>query len=586
MEHGLEEVYRAASTLAEVARGRSGEVATRAGRLAGRLADGRFHLSVIGEFKRGKSTVANALLRARILPTGVLPLTAVATEVRYGDPGATVVYLDGARRELSAGEPLDPYVTEEGNPANAAQVARVEVRAAVQLLESGLVLVDTPGVGSVHRHNDEAAFAAMGDGDGAVMVLSGDSPLSEREREIGLMLSERRVPVFFVLNKVDHLEASEVSALRRFVTDTLAAELGFPPRLWCVAALPALRARQVGSEPGPECGEFLAFESELTRWVQADLIGERSRTARQELAALAGQLDSTLDLAAASFALGEAVLAEKAEKFRALAAEHAAALVDDRLLLERDVEVLCRRLGANLAGFARNAPAEWAHELERVAATAAIGALEEELRSTVERAVRVGFDSFRAQEEEFAEQAWQDMAERQRSRVSARVNALREFAAELFEVPLPRWEVPAVSEERERFFYLFVHVGNSGEAFSRIGRRLLPPKLVRRRLLKVGKAQLVREFDKHAGRARWDLAQRLDSVRRRFEAAMSSELDATVDMILEAVRHAEILLEGTNEERQRTMTADALAKEAAAAALRACQIAPAMDEHIDGSVQP
>lgn len=47
-----------------------------------RLAEERFHLAVLGQFKRGKSTLLNALLGEPLLPTGVVPLTSIPTFVR------------------------------------------------------------------------------------------------------------------------------------------------------------------------------------------------------------------------------------------------------------------------------------------------------------------------------------------------------------------------------------------------------------------------------------------------------------------------------------------------------------------------
>ena len=61
-----------------------------------KLADHAFNLVVAGEFKRGKSTVINALLGVNLLPTGVVPLTSIVTFVRYGNPpSATVVFESG-----------------------------------------------------------------------------------------------------------------------------------------------------------------------------------------------------------------------------------------------------------------------------------------------------------------------------------------------------------------------------------------------------------------------------------------------------------------------------------------------------------
>jgi ribosome biogenesis GTPase A len=53
--------------------------------LAQRLMEGRFYVACIGQFKRGKSTLLNALVGDEILPTGVVPVTTVPTVLRYGE---------------------------------------------------------------------------------------------------------------------------------------------------------------------------------------------------------------------------------------------------------------------------------------------------------------------------------------------------------------------------------------------------------------------------------------------------------------------------------------------------------------------
>ena len=50
-----------------------------------RLAEGQFNLAVLGQFKRGKSTLLNVPLGEEILPTAVVPLTAIPTFIRHGD---------------------------------------------------------------------------------------------------------------------------------------------------------------------------------------------------------------------------------------------------------------------------------------------------------------------------------------------------------------------------------------------------------------------------------------------------------------------------------------------------------------------
>ncbi len=81
--------------------GQPAAFAERALRLAERSDAQRFHIAVLGEFKRGKSTLVNALIGRRLLPSGVVPVTTVVTELHFGDgpEGVLVVFEDGSSRE-------------------------------------------------------------------------------------------------------------------------------------------------------------------------------------------------------------------------------------------------------------------------------------------------------------------------------------------------------------------------------------------------------------------------------------------------------------------------------------------------------
>src|SRR5262245_62922557 len=76
-----------------------------------KLADERFHLVVLGEFNHGKSTFVNALLDARVLPTGITPTTAVINRVVWADqPTARAVTRAGEVLPLTPSE-IDDWVT-------------------------------------------------------------------------------------------------------------------------------------------------------------------------------------------------------------------------------------------------------------------------------------------------------------------------------------------------------------------------------------------------------------------------------------------------------------------------------------------
>ena len=97
---------------------KSEDRAKRCQELMVRLAEDRFTLGVVGQFKRGKSSLMNALIGDELLPTGVLPLTSAITILRFGSRKQLVVSYENSipdREEpLSA---LKDYVAVAANVA-------------------------------------------------------------------------------------------------------------------------------------------------------------------------------------------------------------------------------------------------------------------------------------------------------------------------------------------------------------------------------------------------------------------------------------------------------------------------------------
>ena len=60
--------------------------------LFARLAADRFNITLVGRFSRGKTSLMNAILGMDRLPTGVVPLTSVITEVTYGSEAKAVLH--------------------------------------------------------------------------------------------------------------------------------------------------------------------------------------------------------------------------------------------------------------------------------------------------------------------------------------------------------------------------------------------------------------------------------------------------------------------------------------------------------------
>lgn len=194
--------------------------------LAARVAEGRFYMACLGQFKRGKSTLINALIGEQVLPTGFVPVTALPTVVRYGERlGARIRLRDDSWRDIEISA-LDCYVSEERNPGNSRGVVGVEVFVPSALLEGGLCLVDTPGLGSVFTENSAATAALIPHIDAALVVLGADPPLAGEELALVEAIAPQVENLLVVLNKADRTTDAERAAAGRFALELLEKRLG------------------------------------------------------------------------------------------------------------------------------------------------------------------------------------------------------------------------------------------------------------------------------------------------------------------------------------------------------------------------
>ena len=232
-----------------------------------RLAQRRFRVLVVGEAKRGKSTLVNALLGRPLLPVGVTPVTAVATEIRGGSPTRLEVRYRDGRNCREPVEALADLVTEHGNPDNQRGVERITAYVDAPLLSGEVELVDTPGTGSVFAHNTAEATATLDTMDAAVLLLSADPPISDSERELLAAARDRSVSLFVVLNKVDRLDPSERAESLRFTTDVTTRALGAPVPVYPLSSSRALAARQDCDEAGLAASGLTDFETALAGYL-------------------------------------------------------------------------------------------------------------------------------------------------------------------------------------------------------------------------------------------------------------------------------------------------------------------------------
>ena len=203
-------------------------VAEDARELAARVAERRFYVACVGQFKRGKSSLINALVGHQVVPTGFIPVTAVPTVIRFGEKlSARVRMRDGSWREVALPD-LREYVTEEFNPENKKGVDGAEVFVPSPLLTSGMCFVDTPGLGSVFTGNTATTQAFIPHIDAALVVVGADPPIAGEELALVEAVGRQVQDLILVINKADRTTDPERAAAAKFTREILEKRLHRP----------------------------------------------------------------------------------------------------------------------------------------------------------------------------------------------------------------------------------------------------------------------------------------------------------------------------------------------------------------------
>lgn len=156
------------------------------------LTAARYFVVVCGEFSRGKSSLLNALAgRPDVFPVDFRLTTRAISVLKWGAEERALVYSfpgEGAageetvRREVPLSQVAD-YAAGDRNPAGAQNIAEIEISAPIPLLETGLVLIDTPGLGSPDAEQAAATRALLSNADAVIFTASATEPMSLREAE-------------------------------------------------------------------------------------------------------------------------------------------------------------------------------------------------------------------------------------------------------------------------------------------------------------------------------------------------------------------------------------------------------------------
>lgn len=513
--------------------------------LRDRLAVDRIRVLVAGEAKRGKSTIVNALVERDVLPTGVTPVTAVATVLRYGTPErVTARYADGRSEERRLDE-LPALVTERGNPRNRLGLSSVTVHLDAGLLARGVEIVDTPGTGSVYEHNTAEAERVLETMDAAVFVLTADPPMSAAERTLLERVAEHSVTTFVLLNKADRLSEPERAEATAFAAEHVTGAAGRDVLVRPVSA------RAGAGDPG-----FAAFTRDFTRYLDGGRVGDLEESVARQARRLIDRLRDEVQLGRRALDMRDGEAARRLATFRERLNGVAARRQDALDLTEAESRRLLTALNEQAETAGHRLTSQIEGEVTAVVdAMPTAEGIEREGRDRLVELTRAAVEMWRDQRRRSLEKGLADLDARLTGQLDRELAAVRDDAAELLDLDLT---VPAEEGrliENPRFFYVFTDSTGQTELLAGAIRRRLPGGFGRRRARDHVLGETAELVPKQIGRARSDLQYRLAEATRTLVRAIDRRYATTIDR-LASVLDATVTATADTDDRTRRRELD------------------------------
>lgn len=166
-------------------------------------------VSVMGQFSAGKSKLLNQLLGRELLPAGYLETTAVITLIRYAQTErAVLVASDGS--ETTVDLKVARQLCQENAQKELENIQMLVLYVHADLLASGLVLADTPGLNTVITKHVQLAEKIM-EASGMILYVMG-KPVTDTDLQFLTEIKRAGQSVMLVRTHMDELKSTEEQA--------------------------------------------------------------------------------------------------------------------------------------------------------------------------------------------------------------------------------------------------------------------------------------------------------------------------------------------------------------------------------------
>ena len=384
------------------------------------------------------------MARSFLLSIILRPCQTFLTQSVQSQGFTPVVFLDGRSEECSSEyirelrEILAKYVTEERNPENHLGVARVEVSYPSPLLQKGVVLIDTPGIGSTFRRNTEATLNFLPQCDGAIFMISADPPITQVEIEFLKAVYDKAARVFFIMNKSDYLNEEELTAAVEFFRRVLREQLhldGNVP-IFSVSARQGLEAKMQRNQSLWTSSGMSNLENYLIGFLAEEKIQTLNLAMTRKASDILENSLLRLRLKTRSLTLPLEDLEHRLAVFnqKLEEVEHQRLLAQD--ILKGDQKRLLETLEEECAKTNQEATTKLFQAIEEVLTTdTSIKSLEETIRNRFSKEIPEIFDKSLSAVQQLLNKRTQEVLNAHQERVNVLADVIRRTATELFKIP-------------------------------------------------------------------------------------------------------------------------------------------------------
>lgn len=237
-----------------------------------------FTLVICGDFKRGKSSLINALLGEDVVPTNVTTETVTLNRISYGAHSNEAI-LSGGRRLSLTDEELFRDSLESVMERLGETVEGLEVHRNIEILKN-ITVIDTPGLGDSERDFKDAVNIALQQADAVIYVFSTAYPLSRSEQLYlkTTIIPQRYTSLFLISNFTDLIQSkTDYIRMKEMLENRVRGLLPGQP-IWMLSALDE-RCRQLKEErPNEELADVMGAEFQEFRSTVTDLINNKKET--------------------------------------------------------------------------------------------------------------------------------------------------------------------------------------------------------------------------------------------------------------------------------------------------------------------